>query len=310
MSAQGKNGQIKRDENGELRVDQSGKPMFKYKRQYFDMGEYSEGRLSKIKSHLVCSASLSLAIDSLELSQYLIMSNGDIKNGVQNEAHVKEDLFEAIVGAVAIDSDWNMFALEKLVDRMLDPDRKLDDGLNDEDYVGLLQSWYQNQYSGKEPEYSFKETKSGFVASVNIYPHLSKDDVAFFDIKAVFEGHGRSKTAARSESAREAWKMISAMSASSKTFEDLVGMPDKERAINQLQELWQKGYIDKPIYEFSNFGSDETGCDIWRCSCKVFDGIAFNAEKTNKLEAKKEAAFNAVQDLAINLYKRSKKEIK
>ena len=35
---------------------------------------------------------------------------------------VKEDLFEAIIGAVALDSDWDMEELQEVIQIMLDPD--------------------------------------------------------------------------------------------------------------------------------------------------------------------------------------------
>ena len=44
---------------------------------------------------------------------------------------MKEDLFEAILGAVALDSDWDMEELQEDIQIMLDPDRYLDDDTED-----------------------------------------------------------------------------------------------------------------------------------------------------------------------------------
>ena len=38
---------------------------------------------------------------------------------------VKEDLFEAIIGAVALDSDWDMEELQEVIQIMLDPGRRI-----------------------------------------------------------------------------------------------------------------------------------------------------------------------------------------
>lgn len=38
---------------------------------------------------------------------------------------MKEDLFEAIIGAVALDSDWDMEELQEVIQIMLDPDSYL-----------------------------------------------------------------------------------------------------------------------------------------------------------------------------------------
>ena len=46
---------------------------------------------------------LAQRIDKLDLAQFLILGKGDQKKHVQEEASVKEDLFEAILGTVALD---------------------------------------------------------------------------------------------------------------------------------------------------------------------------------------------------------------
>ena len=61
-------------------------------------------------------------IDELCFSQYLIMGKGDIKNNVQEKQSVKEDLFEAILGAITIDCDWNFKELQNVVELMLNLD--------------------------------------------------------------------------------------------------------------------------------------------------------------------------------------------
>ena len=49
---------------------------------------------------------------------------------------------------------------------------------------------------------------------------------------------------------------------------DEVGEPDIDRAINQLQELYQKGYIGEPWYDFAEI-YDDNGNPVWRCECHV-----------------------------------------
>ena len=282
---------LEKDENGKTLEDQNGKPVFKYKKQYFDTGEYDEGRLSKVKSRLVCCNSLASAIDSLELSQYLIMSNGDIKNGVQNEAHVKEDLFESIVGAVAIDSGWDMTALEKLVDHMLDPDEKLENGLSDDDFTGMFQSWYQKNHNGALPEYEITGADGGYKAEIKNFGSM---------LTGVFCGKGRSKKEACSEASREAWSYVVELENSRKKTEEqynAVGKPEYDRAVNQLQELWQKGYISKPVYKFSKSVKEEDGSDLWECICEIENYGGFGGYGSTKTEAKKDAAYFAVQNI-------------
>ena len=44
---------------------------------------------------------------------------------------MKEDLFEAIIGAVALDSDWDMEELQEVIQIMLNPDSYLKDDTKD-----------------------------------------------------------------------------------------------------------------------------------------------------------------------------------
>ena len=55
----------------------------------------NENDLTKIKSRMVSKKALAGRMDELGFSEYLIMGKGDIKNNVQDEEHVKEDLFGA-----------------------------------------------------------------------------------------------------------------------------------------------------------------------------------------------------------------------
>ena len=50
------------------------------------------------------------------------MGQSDIKNEVQKSASVNEDLFEAIVGAVAVDCDWDFKVIDKVCETMLSMD--------------------------------------------------------------------------------------------------------------------------------------------------------------------------------------------
>jgi len=65
------------------------------------------GILTDFKKECVDSAALSACIDHLELAQFLLMGNSDIANHVNEQQSVKEDLFEAILGAIVLDSDWD-----------------------------------------------------------------------------------------------------------------------------------------------------------------------------------------------------------
>lgn len=93
----------------------------------------NEGSLTEIKKKLVNEKILAHRIDLLEFKDYLLMGNGDIKDHIEDNESVKGDLFEAILGAIAIDSKWNQKNLENSVKVMLNIDHYLYNGFSDED---------------------------------------------------------------------------------------------------------------------------------------------------------------------------------
>lgn len=73
-----------------------------------------------------------------------------------------------------------------------------------------------------------------------------------------------------------------------KRLDDAAIKPELENSINQLQELYQKKYLDTaPEYRF------EERKDQWYCSCTV-DGVEGWGKATGKTAAKKKAAFMAL----------------
>ena len=105
--------------------------------------ELSEGDFSSIKAHLSDKSNLSVAMGRTGLQRYLLMGEGDIKLGMENEPSVMEDLFESIVGAVYIDSDGSIDAVIKTVGVMLDISVYLDRNPAPaiQSYKNLLQEW-------------------------------------------------------------------------------------------------------------------------------------------------------------------------
>ena len=81
--------------------------------------KYNEGKFTEIKRDLVEKKALSKSMDKLCLNQYLIMGKGDVSQNIQEQSSIKEDLFEAIIGAVAIDCNWNYSILYDVVDKMI-----------------------------------------------------------------------------------------------------------------------------------------------------------------------------------------------
>ena len=245
----------------------------------------SEGNLTNIKKKLVNKKMLAHRIDKLGFNEYLLMGKGDIQQHKENEDSVKEDLFEAILGAIAVDSNWNPDELENSVNFMLNMDHFLSNGFTeDDDYVGLVQQWNQKQ-NGEVPTYDFEELDDGgFIAFLVL-------DTARGEIS--FHAEGDNKSEARANVAEEAYIYLA-------QHDELFTMRDElpeeltlENSINTLQELAQKGYISMPDYHVpEEQGYDHGGHPRWVATCTIRShAIKETAYATSKKTAKKYAAY-------------------
>lgn len=249
----------------------------------------SEGEMTEIKKKLVQTDFLARAIETLGLENYLLMGKGDIKGEVQKEAHVKEDLFEAILGAVALDSDWDLTVLESVVDRMLNPDYYIENGFEDDvDYITWIHNWYQKEY-GKEPEYAFELGEDGMFWCELELPGYYKDG---------FECEDRSKSRAQKAVAKQAYHYLSRMEERKNSLAESVGEITYGNVINKVQELWQKKIIGEPVYTFREEVSKTTGDTLWHCTCTL-EGEHYESETgyQSKIEAKRATAYEMVRCL-------------
>ena len=80
----------------------------------------TEGELTKIKADYVNGTVLARHIDNLHLAQFLILGKADENNNVRNKQAVKEDLFESIIGAVALASNFQNEVIDEVCEKMLE----------------------------------------------------------------------------------------------------------------------------------------------------------------------------------------------
>ncbi len=249
--------------------------------------KYDEGKFTDLKKELVQKKNLAKCIDDLQLNKYLIMGNGDVKNNAQDSESVKEDLFEAIIGAVTIDSDWNFDSIEEVVKMMLNFNSILGNKENEIEYVAKIQEWSQRE-NNQLPNYTFDETYYGFRCTLDL------DGVDRY-----FYGEGKSKSGARFLAAKEAYDYLEYNNMFF-SLEDEVGKPDEDMAINQLQELYQKGYIPRPIYEVYENDEAESNEDYWCCDAYL-DGMDPRDSSSYVASSKKQAKKDAAYDLLVRL---------
>lgn len=248
----------------------------------------NEGSLTVIKKKLVNKKMLAHRIDKLGFKEYLFMGKGDIKDNQQNEDSVKEDLFEAILGAIAIDSNWNPDELENSVNFMLNMDHYLNHGLTeDDDYVGLIQQWNQKE-NGEVPNYEFEELyQEGFRAYLVL--NTERGSIRY-------RADGDSKSEARANVAEYAYNDLDEHDELYTILDELPEDLTLENAINTLQELAQKGYVSMPEYVIPEEQIyDNQGNPRWTCTCRIRShALVETAYANSKKEAKKYAAYLSI----------------
>ena len=159
--------------------------------------ELCEGDFSNIRSKLADKKNLSENITRLGLEKYFLMGEGDAKLGIWNERSVKEDLFESIIGAIYIDSGFDMSAAAASAEIMLDLSVYLEKSETPaQSYKNLLQEWCADKKRRKPHPVYKKVAESG--------PDHNKSYVCacFIGDELVSEGEGRSLKLAESAAAK------------------------------------------------------------------------------------------------------------
>ena len=167
---------------------------------------------------------------------------------------------EALIGAVAADSDFDWEVLENVIDRLLciqltEPDRFLK-----KTHYEMLNSWHQKHY-GRLPDYEIDQlhTKHGqrYQCTLRFSILVDHDCTGSHRIDA----EGETRSLARERAAYEAYAYLVSHGLWI-NLKDAHLVPSLEHSINQLQELYQKGYTEQPVYEYKALNHDQ-----WQGSC-------------------------------------------
>ena len=91
-----------------------------------------EGQLSRLRSSLVRGQTLAKLAKTLNLSENLVLGQGELKSGGFRRESIQADAFEAILGAIFLDSDYLTVSavILKLYDGLLN-EASPDDSLKD-----------------------------------------------------------------------------------------------------------------------------------------------------------------------------------
>ena len=240
--------------------------------------KYNEGDFSKIRTSFVSKEYLAERATALGLDKYILYGTTD-----EATESSREDMMEALIGAVTIDSNWDWNAIETVIDRMLrmqlgNPDRYLK-----KTYFEIFNSWHQRHF-GRMPDYEVHPALHGrFDCTLRFF--VSENDKDIWQDQRIDVTNEPSRSIARERTAEFAYRFV-VRNGMWINLKDAELIPDIDNSINQLQELFQKKYVDeRPVYEF-----EEQSIGGWECNC-ICGGVNGYGRATSKIKAKKKAAY-------------------
>ena len=151
-----------------------------------------EGKLTKLRSSMVCEPALAYCARDLELGQYMLLGKGEEATGGRERDSITSDVMEAVIGAMYLDGGFlaahdfiHRFVLSDLENKILFYDSKT-----------VLQEMIQTM-----PEAAFEYVLTGEEG-----PDHDKEFLvdAVFDGQIIGKGKGRTKKAAEQQAAYEA----------------------------------------------------------------------------------------------------------
>ncbi|MBR1439254.1 MAG: hypothetical protein IJ587_12050 [Synergistaceae bacterium] len=269
-----------------------------------DVKPLDEGDFTKIRNKFVNKEYLAERAASLGLDKFILYGSVE-----EPSTSAREDLIEAIIGAVAIDSDWDWEVLERVVDSLINVQVSNPTELLKATFYETFNKWHQRKF-GRIPDYHVYQKSAEITAfktavgtaSASYYPQEGftcrinfsiPENEQGLETEQVIEAQASSRSQAREFAAEFAYYFVVKHRLWSDLRRDAGIEPNLQDSINQLQELNQKGYVDKPEYEFKDFGGAVAD---WSCKC-LCSGVYGHGRDKNKTQAKKQAAFEVLEKL-------------
>lgn len=160
----------------------------------------NEGRMSRLRSQLVCEKALALYGRKLKLNRFLMLGSGEEKTGGRNKDAIIADMFEAFLGALYLDQ--GMQAVENILNEVFDPYLEQPETVSlVTDYKTKLQEYVQAD-DKRTVKYRLV-SESGPANAPTFVMNVVVDDLI------LGTGRGSSKKEAEQDAARDAFdKMV------------------------------------------------------------------------------------------------------
>lgn len=259
------------------------------------VSQKNEGELTKLKSILVSKDSLAQCVYNFGFSQFLYLGKSDEQNNVQNSKSANEDLFEAIIGAVAADCNWDYEKLERVCKTMLQMEtvnnyltllvKEKSHALGHGEPLYHPMWWQVNDVNELQPHNFYINGYLGIQeVCTSKNPKTGKHEY-WIDIGGnKFKGTGDGTFQAKLDADRQAYHFL-CQEEIRRQFEKI----DYDNSVSALHELFQKKIIMEVRYEFSEY-HDENGNPVWNCKALLEGYGSFSADDISKKQAKQDTA--------------------
>lgn len=157
----------------------------------------AEGDLTKLRSGLVCTASLSEYARRIKLGDYLLLGKGELATGGNERDSNLENAFEALIAAVYLDGGIDK--ARRFVLRFLD-DSVETHHISFKDYKTKLQEIVQESHEETLNYVITKESGPDHDKRYEVEVHLNSNVIG--------KGKGRSKKQAEQEAAKQALQLM------------------------------------------------------------------------------------------------------
>ena len=119
--------------------------------------DYPEGRLSKLKAHLVSSSHLHEVAMQLNLGDYLFLGRGEELSGGREKKALLSNAVEALIAAIYLDGGFESTS-QFVIQHVLGAEPPSEEGVHITDYKGALQEMAQ-ALKLPQPRYSIIEER-------------------------------------------------------------------------------------------------------------------------------------------------------
>lgn len=166
---------------------------------FTNLQSFPEGKLTELRSCVVCEESLAKMAEKLDVGSYLILGKGEVKSGGNHRPSTLSDAMEAIIAAVYLDGGFEeakKLVLENLVDDIRELSKSGDIITN---YKSVLQEYIQSK---------------GGTLIYTVMNESGPEHAKCFEVAAIVDGEevsrgcGSSKKRAEQEAAKAAYTVL------------------------------------------------------------------------------------------------------